>query len=30
MYAIHFNSHGEKEHHICPIVYSLNELKSLF
>jgi putative hydrolase of the HAD superfamily len=30
MQAIHFNSHGEKEHELCPIVYSLDELKAMF
>ena len=30
MQAIHFNSHNEKVHTKCPIVYSLAELKALF
>ena len=30
MYAIHFNSHGEKEHDLCSIVHSLDEIKALF
>ena len=30
MHAIHFNSHGEEEHYQCPIVYSLDELKTVF
>ena len=30
MQAIHFNSHNEKVHTKCPIVYSLAELKVLF
>lgn len=30
MQAIHFNSHNEPEHELCPIVYSLAEIKKMF
>ena len=29
MQAIHFNSHGESVHNLCPIVYSMKELERL-
>ena len=29
MQAIHFNSHGESAHSLCPIVYSMKELERL-
>lgn len=29
MQAIHFNSHGEPVHNLCPIVYSMKELERL-
>ena len=29
MQAIHFNSHGEPAHSLCPIVYSMKELERL-
>lgn len=30
MHAIHFNSHNEPHHDICPIVYSLDEVNAFF
>ena len=30
MQAIHFNSHNEPHHDICPIVYSLDEVNAFF
>ena len=29
MQAIHFNSHAEPVHSLCPIVYSMKELERL-